>query len=630
MKRTLFLLAALLPAAACGTAPAFDTPAVVQPAQAAYVPDPHSFAQPAEAAVRHVHLDLSANFVDKVLAGTATLTLERAPGADDVVLDAKNLDIRRVTDGSGSALRWSLGEEREILGRPLTVELPAGVDRIVVHYATRPDAAALQWLDPAQTAGGRHPYLFTQGQAILTRTWVPTQDSPGIRQTYSARIVVPRGLRAVMSAEDLTPNGVPVEGGTAYEFRLEQPVPAYLFALAIGDIAFRAIGPRTGVFSEPSVVDSAAREFADVERMVEAAERLYGPYRWGRYDILVLPPSFPFGGMENPRLTFATPTILAGDKSLVSLIAHELAHSWSGNLVTNAVWNDFWLNEGFTTYFENRIMEAIYGDEVASMLRVLGRQDLTATLEEMGANAPDSRLHVDLTGRDPDAGVTSIAYEKGAAFLHTLEHVVGRERFDAFLRQYFDAHAFQPMTSRRFLDYLRRELFRGDSALEARVRPEEWIYGTGLPSNAVVEQSDRFAQAEAQARAFAGGTPATQLATQNWTTQEWLHFLRSLPAQLTPAQMAGLDRAFGFTATGNSEVLFQWLRTAIRTRYEPALPALERFLATQGRRKFILPLFTDLMAHEWSRDFARRVYARARPTYHAVTRNSVDEVMGGG
>ena len=332
--------------------------------------------------------------------------------------------------------------------------------------------------------------------------------------------------------------------------------------------------------------------------------------------------------MENPRLTFATPTVLAGDRSLVSLIAHELAHSWSGNLITNATWADFWLNEGFTTYFENRIMEALYGSDVAGMLRALGRQDLLSEIEGVGATSNDTRLHNPAPERDPDDLVTSIAYEKGAAFLHTVEHIVGRERFDAFLRGYFEAHAFQPMTADKFLAYMRQQLLRGDAQLEARIRPENWIYGTGLPDNAVTESSERFARAAAQAQAFTGGTPAAQLQSASWTTQEWQHFLRSLPEQLSREQMTELDAAFGFSDAGNSEILFQWLRTAIRNRYEPAFPALERFLTEQGRRKFVLPLFQDLMQHEWGAVLARRIYASTRDSYHAVTRNSVDEVVG--
>jgi aminopeptidase N len=422
-------------AAPAEPAPQPDT--VVEPAAPAYVEDAHSYARPDEARVTHVALDLNADFEQQVLSGTATLTFEAAEAANEIVLDTRDLTIERVTDGSGADLEFHLAVAEPILGRSLTVDLPASGDEIVIHYSTSPSAAAIQWLTPQQTAGGLKPFLFTQGQAILTRTWVPTQDSPGIRQTYEASITVPDDLVAVMSAEQLTPEGEPAGDGRArFRFRLDNPVPPYLIALGIGELEFRELGPRSGVWAEPSVVARAANEFADLEEMISAAERLYGPYRWGRYDVLVLPPSFPFGGMENPRLTFATPTILAGDRSLVSLIAHELAHSWSGNLVTNATWDDFWLNEGFTTYFENRIMEEVYGAEYARMLEALGRRGL---LEEIATFPPEeTRLNLQMAGRDPDAGMTTVAYDKGAAFLRAIELAAGREMFDYILLEIKD------------------------------------------------------------------------------------------------------------------------------------------------------------------------------------------------
>lgn len=606
-------------------------PASAPPTGAVMAEDVHSYARPGEARVTDVELDLRADFEAHRLSGTATLDLEVAPGAEAVVLDTRDLTIGSVTDAEGNELPHELGAADPVLGRPLTVSLPEGVRRIVVSYGTSPDAAAVQWLDPAQTAGREHPYLFTQGQAILTRTWIPTQDSPGIRQTYSARVTVPEALRAVMSAEMLTPEGEPAEepGWRSYRFRLEQPVPPYLIALAVGDLAFRPLGPRTGVYTEPAVLESAAYELADVERMVEAAEQLYGPYRWGRYDILVLPPSFPFGGMENPRLTFATPTILAGDRSLVSLIAHELAHSWSGNLVTNATWDDFWLNEGFTTYFENRIMEALYGPERAAMLANLGWQELQGEIERLGGmQAPDSRLHLELAGRDPDDGMTEVAYEKGATFLRTIEEAVGRERWDAYLRAYFERHAFRPMTTEAFLADIREHLIRGDAALEERLKLEEWVYEPGVPDNAVVRRSDAFDRVEEQAEAFAGGTPAAQLATEGWSTQEWQHFLGALPQRLGEARLEELDRTFGLSEQGNSEILFAWLRIAVRNRYEPAVPSLERFLTEQGRRKFLAPLYEDLMGQgEWGQSLARSIYAKARPMYHAVSSGTIDQIV---
>jgi aminopeptidase N len=614
------LSAIVLLLASCAAADSPDRAFVVAPAA-----DIHSHARPEEARVTHVALDLTPDFDTRTIAGTARLAIERSNGADSVILDIDGLTIHRVLTPGGAALAFAAGTDDPIIGQPLVVRLGADTDTIVIEYRTAPEAAALQWLEPAQTAGGALPFLFTQGQAILTRTWVPTQDSPGIRQTYEAVVRVPQGMRAVMSAELLTPDGEAVDGRTAFRFRLDQPVPPYLIALAAGDLEFRDIGPRSGVWAEPEVVDAAAQEFGEVEAMIDAAERLYGPYRWGRYDILVLPPSFPFGGMENPRLTFATPTILAGDRSLVSLVAHELAHSWSGNLVTNAVWSDFWLNEGFTTYIEARIMEELRGREYADMLRQLGRQDLEEAIADL--DAPDTRLQLDLAGRNPDDGMTSVAYDKGAAFLQAVEAEVGRARLDAFLRAYFDEFAFRPMTSERFLEHMEQELFAGDSAAAARVQARDWIYGPGLPGNAPVIRSSAFERVDSQVASLRAGTPPRQLETTDWSTHEWLRFLRALPDTMDEARLAALDQAFGFTDSGNSEILFAWLRSAIRNRYEPAMPALEQFLTSQGRRKFIAPLYEDLVATDWGADYARQIYSGARSTYHPVTANTVDDIL---
>jgi aminopeptidase N len=595
--------------------------------------DVHSYAKPGDARVTHVALDLRADFAAKTLAGTATLSLQIAPGATHVVLDTQDLEITKVTGAGGKDLKFALGATDKILGRPLTIDVTPDDKRIVISYRTSPQAAALQWLAPSQTAGKQQPYLFSQGEAILTRSWIPTQDSPGIRQSYEARITVPKGLRAVMSAEQLTPDGVLLsgaaegDGSRRFDFRLTQPIPSYLIAIAIGDLAFKPIGARTGVYAEPSVVNAAASEFADLEKMVEAAESIGGPYRWGRYDVLVLPPSFPFGGMENPRLTFATPTVLAGDRSLTSLLAHELAHSWSGNLVTNGTWNDFWLNEGFTVYFELRIMEALYGKEREAMLDVLNRQELQEEVERLGPTSADTQLHLDLKGRNPDDGMTTIAYNKGAAFLHVVEAAVGRERFDPYLRGYFDRHAFTPMTTSAFLADLRANLLKGDKALEAKLKIDEWVYRPGVPDNATRPVSDAFTRVDAQIAAFAKGAAATSLDTHGWITQQWQHFLNNLPKTLTGAQVADLDKAFHFTAQHNSEILFSWLRIAIRQHYRPAMPALDTFLTSQGRRKFLKPLYEDLMATEWGKPEAKRIYRHARPLYHSVATSTLDEIV---
>ena len=648
MTRTLACLVSALALttalAACGREPAevkSDMPALPASATApiTYARDVHSYARPEIARVRNVALDLTADFERNILSGTATLTVMAEPGATQVVLDTRNLDIRSVKDAAGQPLPFALGDADPILGQSLTVTFPAfaaGESReIVIDYATRPDASALQWLTPSQTAGGQKPYLFSQGQAILTRTWVPTQDSPGVRQTYDARIVAPADLTVVMSAQHLTPEGESAgEGRKAWRFRMTNPIPPYLIAIGIGELEFAAFDERSGVWTEPSRLQAAHDELVSTADMVDAAEKLYGPYRWGRYDLLVLPPSFPFGGMENPRLTFATPTIIAGDQSLVSLVAHELAHSWSGNLVTNATWSDMWLNEGFTVYFENRIMEALYGRERALMLQSLGWSDLQASLRDLPAG--DTRLHLDLTGRDPDDGLSDIPYEKGAAFLRAIEAAVGRERFDAWLKGYFERNAFIPMTDVGFLRDIRQHLVRGDAALEARLQLDNWIYQPGLPSNAVAPVSNAFVPVDAAARDFTLGGPASAVPWSRWSTQERQRFLgwrpASVPANgrwLTDAQLADLESTFKLRQEGNAEVVFSWLQIAVAHRYQPAVPTLEKFLTTQGRRKFVLPLFQSLWAQgDWGRPIATRVYATARPGYHPVTTGSVDDVVG--
>ena len=592
--------------------------------------DANSYANPEEARVTHVSLDLTADFAAKRMIGSATLDLETAEDAEKLVLDDQGLDIREVVAGGGRALEWDVGEGDEIHGAPLTIQLD-GATQVKITYASAPEAAALQWLDAEQTADGEQPFLFSQGEAILNRSWIPTQDSPGIRQTWDARIQAPEGIRVVMSGEEIDPPAdaaEPDEGEDAYYYRMPHPVAPYLIAIAAGGLEFRDIGTQSGVWAEPSVVDEAAEEFSDLPRMIDAAEKLYGPYRWGRYDLLVLPPSFPYGGMENPTLTFATPTVLAGDKSLVSLVAHELAHSWSGNLVTNATWNDFWLNEGFTTYFENRIMEEVYGRPAAEMLADLGWSDMMDGIEEAGGlENPATQLHLDLGRGDPDEGTSGIAYEKGAVFLRTVEQAVGRERFDAWLRGYFDRHAFEPQTSEGMVRDMNANLFEGDEAEEIDVH--RWIYEPGLPENAVHVSSARFSLVDRAIESFTRGGSTVNVDWTNYTTQERLRFLNGLPRELPSEQLATLNDEFGLNDTGNSEIRFAWLELAIANRYDPAKPSIEQFLTSQGRRKFVAPLFEALWDKgEWGRGQARRIYREARPGYHSVTRGTVDSTLG--
>lgn len=586
-----------------------------------YVMDPHSYARPEEAAATHLDLDIHVDMQQHRISGSATYHLKRQ-GGDSVIFDTDGLTIDKVTLGDGTAAAFTLGAKDSILGQALRVALPQGADKVSITYSTGAEAKALQWLSPEQTADKQHPFLFTQGEAILTRSWIPIQDSPGIRITYNAHVTVPKELMAVMSATN--PQERSADG--SYSFKMDKPIPSYLIALAVGDLGFKPTGTRTGVYAEQGVVDTAAWEFADMEKMLEAAEALYGPYRWGRYDVIVLPPSFPFGGMENPRLTFATPTVIAGDRSLTALIAHEMAHSWSGNLVTNATWNDFWLNEGFTVYFEHRITEALYGKDYNDMTNVLGYQDLLGTIAEIdsGKHPDDTALHLNLAGRNPDDGMTDVAYEKGYALLRLIESKVGRPKFDAFLRGYFDHFAFRSITTDTFLVYIRKQLLE---PAKVTVDMDRWIFRPGLPDDVIVPTSKNFAMVDGQLMLWAKGTPAKELAAKHWGTFEWMHFLRHLPAGQTPRQMDDLDATFHFTRSGNSEILAAWLEQCVKNDHEAAYPRLAEFLTTVGRRKFLVPLYTELVATKKGRALAMEIYAKARGNYHSVSVNTLDELL---
>ncbi len=591
----------------CGLpAAALAAPAVAPILMTTDSVDDRTWAQPRVARVTHVDLDLVTDFDARSVSGTAALDVLAAPGATQIVLDAWDLTILSVTDARGGKLPWTLGAADGDKGAPLTVQLN-GASRIIVSYRTG-SADALQWLPPELTAGKAKPFLYSQGQATLNRSWIPTQDSPGIRQTWTARIVVPDDLTAVMSGEMLTPEGEAAgPGKRAFRFRMQHPTAPYLIALAVGDIAFRPLGPRTGVYTEPSMMDRAAAELVDTEKMVAAAEALYGPYRWGRYDVLVLPPAFPYGGMENTNLTFLTPTFITGDRANVGLVAHELAHSWSGNLVTNATWNDIWLNEGFTSYVENRLMESLYGPERAQIEADLAWDQLRRAI----ASAEDPSV-ITLHG----AG-TGVEYIKGEAFLRTLEHAFGRERWDAYLRGYFDRFAFQPQTTAGFLADLRKHLVKGDAALEAKLQLDEWVYQPGIPSGAYHKPSPALLKVDEARAAFLAGGAASAVPGKGWTTQQWKRFLDGLPRKLTTAQMGELDGAFALSASTNAYVRSAWLELVVANRYAPGLASLESFLGEVGRGLFVRPLYIGLLKDkDWGVPLARKYFDASKTTYH--------------
>lgn len=598
--------------------------------------DVHSWSHPEQVRVDRIGLTLRVDFDARALEGTAIYELERSDHDAPLWLDTRALQIVAVERSAAaaptkglladaavtwSAAPWHLADADAVLGAGLGIALATDTKLVRVRWRTAPEASGLQWLDATQTADHQAPFLYSQSQAIHARSWFPNQDTPGVRLRWDARVHTPAPTRALMSAD-----AVESDDGS-FAFDMPQTVPSYLIALAVGALEFRALGPRTGVWAEPSRLPGAAAEFGDMEAMLGAVEDRFGPYRWGRYDLLVLPPAFPFGGMENPKLTFATPTIIAGDRSLVSLVAHELAHSWSGNLVTNATWADLWLNEGFTVYLERRIIEALFGRERADMEAVLGRAELDDAFAEL---APaDQRLRVDLRGRDPDEGLSDVAYEKGALLLLALEQAYGREAFDPFLARWFSSHAFGSVDTDTFVAFARKELAGRHPVLpgKAAVSLEAWLDGPGVPADAPVPTAAAFARIDQVVAAFARGeTSANTLATKGWSPHEWLRFLRMLPKDIAPESLASLDARFSLSASGNAEILAQWLELAVRRGYHPADAALRSFLVEVGRRKFVLPLYQALLETDRAGE-AARIYAEAKPGYHPITQASVEDLL---
>lgn len=595
----------------------------------------HSYANIDEVYTKHLHLDMEVDFDNNSIYGVARHTMINK-GSDTAVFDIKGLEIQKVTLGEKDHevnTNFVIGIEDSILGAPLSVKIDRKSTLINIYYKTTDGSEALDWLKPEMTKGKKFPYLYTQGQAILTRTWIPSQDRPSNRITYSADVKVPEGMMALMSAKNPTKKS---KDGL-YHFEMNQPIPVYLIALAVGNLEYRKIGKNCGVYSEPEMIRQVAWEFKDLRKMIVAAEGIYGKYQWEQYDVIVLPYSFPFGGMENPRLTFANPTLLAGDRSLISVIAHELAHSWSGNLVTNATWDDFWLNEGFTVYFENRIMESLYGKDIADILALIEFQELKAEVKEIsdGDHPEDTYLKLSLDGRNPDDGMTSVAYVKGAFFLKTLEEKVGREKFDVFVKGYFKKFQFQTLTTEIFEKYLEDNLLKPNNV---KFNTKSWLYGKGIPKNCIKIVSPRFVAMQKMADDFNAGKDIFKIKVKKrrrkidlkrdmYVTQEWLAFIRRLPRNISIEKLKLLDKKLDFKGWGNAEIATEWYILGVDAGYEEIRPNMEKFLKKVGRRKFLLPIYKTLAKRPADLKWAKDVYAEARANYHAVSQNTIDEIL---
>ncbi len=594
---------------------------------AAHATDPNSYAQPKQVRVTHLDLDLRIDFPHQRLDGQATLKLDwKDPAATSLVLDTRDLKIAKVealgADGKATKLKYALASRDETLGSKLTIATPRHPARVRIVYSTSPEASGLQWLTPAQTADKTQPFMFSQSESIHARSWVPLQDSPAVRFSYDAHVRAPKGIRVVMSA--LNDAGHPLDG--SFDFSQPHPIPSYLLAIAAGDIAVKQTGPRSAVYAEPGVVDKAAHEFEDTEQLIAATEKLYGPYAWGRYDILVLPPSFPYGGMENPDMTFATPTVLVGDKSLVSLVSHELAHSWSGNLVTSASWRDIWLNEGFTTYVQGRITEAVYGKVLADEEALLSARALQKGIGAMPANA--QKLAPDPRGVGADDALSDVAYDKGSWFLRTLEQRFGRAAFDQYLKGYFRHFAWQSITTEQMLDYMKPNLIEKYPGKMSWDEVKAWVYADGIPKDAPLPDSPRFTAIDRERSEFLEGTLAAgKLDAKGWNTQEWMYFLDRLPDVAPLDKLQQLDAAWHLTGTPNAEIGMRWYSHAIAGGDKAVWTAAAEHMTRIGRLYLTTPLYKAFARTPGGLAYAETVYAGAKAGYHPLTRQAVESIF---
>lgn len=620
------------------------------------VTDPNSFSNCTSIRVQHFHLNLFVDFAQSSLIGTTRLDLvAEADAVSQVILDSNHLKVDKVeqstsfgsNDVQAAPLKFSFGAAHEAFGTPLIIELNAPVNKgqqlsLVIHYATSPSASAIQWLPPAQTAGKVHPYLFTQCQAIHARSLMPCMDTPSIKSTYSADVTVEKPLVPLMSAlreGEAKPSTTHGEKFIVQSFTQKVPIPSYLTALAVGALESRKLGPRSHVWSEKETVDAGAYEFADTERFLAEGEKICGPYAWGQYDILLLPPSFPYGGMENPCLTFVTPTLLAGDRSLASVVIHEICHSFFGNLVTSQTWEHFWMNEGFTVFLERKIVGAIKGKAHQDLHAIIGWNDLQKSVDHFGHDHGYTCLHVHLTGVDPDDAFSSVPYEKGFNFLCYLESLVGGpELMNPFLRAHCDRFANSVVNcfvwKEFFLNY-----FKDKVAAEKldSIDWGLWLDKPGMPP--VKPDFDQSLVAETKVLAKKVLEDVTQIKKediQHYDSSQTVVFLETLvdaQAALSAEEKTGkfvetlnkLDDILSLSSSKNSEIRLRWCTLVVRSQIVAKYEVVTKFLLEQGRMKFIRPLYRELFTNggEAGKTLAVDTFKKHGSMYHSIAQKMV-------
>jgi len=588
--------------------------------------DPHSQTNIQDIVTRHISILWDVQFDNKVLTGQVSLTGEALVDNVSVfIFDSKDLDIHSALDAQGGSLQYSLESEHQVFGQALHVKLNQPLKKgekvtVTLKYSTRPTSSAIQWLAPSQTAGKKEPYLFTQCQAIHARTMLPCQDAPSVKATYEASVTVPAQLTAVMSALEAKE---PTTHGDRKTFFFTQPVPisSYLIALGVGDLVCKDIGPRTKVWSEPSYVDRAAYEFAETEQFIQVAEKYLGPYVWGIYDILLLPPSFPYGGMENPCLTFVTPTLLAGDRSLADVVAHEISHSWSGNLVTNKTWEHFWLNEGWTVYNERLIHGHIHGNLERHFKSLQGLKALDDSIDMYGVDSPHTCLYQKLNDIDPDDAFSSVPYEKGFNFLFYLETVVGGlDTFLPFARAYFDKFKYSTITTEEFKIFFLEYFNNLGSKLDV-IEWDKWLYGKGNTPVSNKFDESISASSIALAEKWLSGVDGDSKDIDGWNAGQITLFLDTIitsDKSLDIQSVANIDQLYNFTSSNNSEVRFRWYQIGIKAEYDPVFPAAAKFVVEQGRMKFVRPLYRSLYKSNKGRSLAVDTFKKNSTFYHSI------------